>query len=482
MMGNLPVAKYYVYLGNYLVFAENLDDLKRFVNDYYSDLTLGEAKFYKQYRVNLTPKANITYYIRNPFTHSTYYRLLSKQGVKFVKDNYRILRCFENFSVQYSFDSDNHLFYTFVALNFNPALLKQAPVLWQTQLSDRITTKPFIFINHNTGAKEIVVADRSGNLYLIDRFGKILFRYKLDGPVRGDFYMIDYYHNHKYQIVCNTSDKIYVIDRLGRDVANFPIQLPAEASASVSVYDYEHDGNYRFFIPCKNRRVYLFNKQGKLNPQWLITHTTAPVTEPVQHFLYRGKDYLVFADDVHTYILNRKGRVRIKVKEQFAKAPYTKFYFIGQDSKHRMAYFVTTSVSGKLVFIDLKGNVYQKQLATYSRSHRFMLADLNGDGYYEYIFADGGHLDIYSEAKYYYNRTFKSDIVSDLYSYTFSHDDVRVGFETKNGLIYLVNSEGKLSSGFPRAGSTPFTVTALQPGNQFDLLVGKGKVLVNYRF
>ena len=330
------------------------------------------------------------------------------------------------------------------------------------------------------------VAEKKGNIYLIDRNGQILWSRNIGEPITGQIYMIDYYQNHKYQLLFNTKSKIYIIDRLGRDVANFPITPPAKISTSISVFNYEKDGNYRIFVPCENNKVYLYNKKGKLNPQWLITQLTAPLTMPVQHFLYKGKDYIVFADDEHTYILNRRGETRIAVKRNFAKAPHTAFYLVPADSKHQKPMFVTTTTSGKLAFIDFNGNVYFVNTpGKFSDTHSFVLQDLDGDGEYEFTYAQDNKIYIFQEQdkeiKLATTFTAQGNILPGLTLYNFGPGKIKVGFVTDKNILYLIDKNGKLYRDFPKPGTTKFTITQLIKGDNFNVITGQDDYLVNYR-
>ena len=479
---DLPAHQYYFFLDNYLVMSSSSDNLKHFIDAYYGDFTLGNDKDYINLRKNLTPKAAITFFVRTPIRNHMIDNYLNKNTIDLIRKNPGVFYGINNIALQFYPEKD--MFGTFLYFDYKP--YKQPPsfVIWNKKLKAPINTKPFIFINHYTKEKEIFVSDRQNNIYLIDRNGKILWTRTLDEPITGNIYMIDYYHNGKYQLLFNTKNKIYIIDRLGRDVENFPITLKAPASASISVFDYEKDGNYRIFVPCTNNRVYLYTKQGKINPGWLITKTTAPVKTPVQHFVYKGRDYIVFADDIHTYILNRRGETRIPVNQTLPKASNTGFYFIPQDEKHKAAALLTTTKTGKLAFINLQGKItFYPVPDKFSDSHYFLLTDWNGDGSYEFIYLQDNKMYVYDEKLKPVMEpiTFKGDIIEPPVIYRFSATDRRVGFITSENLIYLFSNNGQIAKGFPKAATTRFTITPLYPDKGLNILVGNKEYLLNYK-
>ncbi len=483
-LARFPYQKYGVFIDNYLVLSDDKHAIEFFLDSYKNDDVLIKRDSYKAFRQNLTPKTNIITYVYKPFVLQNLEYYLNPQYQKVYRNNQQFYNSLEHFAAEYYF-SDN-IFMTYITTNFNPKAAS-SKIIWTRKLLGEINTKPFIFINHNTGEKEIFVGDKRGNIYLISRDGEILWTRNIGEPIMGDIYMIDYYQNHKYQLLFNTKNKIYIVDRKSRDVENFPVQLPAPASASISVFDYEKDGNYRIFVPCSNNIVYLYGKNGKIKPTWIRPKTSAPVKYPVQHFVYKGRDYIVFADDIHTYILNRKGEVRIDVKRTFPKAPNTGFYLIPKDKNHARPMFVTTTKSGKLAFIDFLGNVFiVKTPHNFSSGHYFVVRDITGDSNLEYIYGDGNKLTIYTEkdkkittlAEYKAN----GDINSYLTLYNFGVGNIKVGFLTDQNLIYLVDKKGLLHPGFPKQATTRFTISQLIPGEPFRLIVGNGNYLITYQF
>ncbi len=481
---NLPPHQFYMFVDDYLIMSKDEEAIKHFADAYFSDQNLGHDKNYMNFRKNLTPKSSITYYRKKPFALGATNPFLNVKTKDQLLNTIPSFYGINNFALQFYPDKDN-VFLTYAYLDYKPNKTPISYSIWQKKLAASINTKPFIFINHYTREKEIFVGDIKGNIYLINRNGDILWSRKVDGPIKGNIYMIDYYHNGKNQVLFNTANKIYIIDRRGKDVENFPITLPAEATASISVFDYDHDSNYRIFVPCSNNRVYLYTKEGKLNPGWLITQTSAPVKRPVQHFVYKGKDYIVFADDIHTYILNRRGETRIPVKSTFPKSTHADFHFIVPDNLHKKPLFLTTTKTGKLSFIDLQGNVnIVAPPHQFSDSHYFLLSDWNGDHRYEYIYLEGNKLYVYNEKLQLLVQPaveFQGNILEQPHIYEFSASDKRVGFLTSANLIYLINNKGKVSKNFPKKSTTRFTITSLIPGHGFNLLVGNGQFLVNYK-
>lgn len=206
---------------------------------------------------------------------------------------------------------------------------------------------------------------------------------------------------------------------------------------------------------------------------------------PIEHFLYKGKDYIVFADDIHTYILNRRGETRIPVSQTYAKAPHTGFYLIPQGQNSKKTMFLTTTKTGKLVFIDLNGKVtIVAAPGKFSSGHYFILQDWDGNGSYEFIYLQGNKMYVYDQKLSAVGEpiTFNGNVIEPPVVYRFSADDNRIGFITSSNLIYLINNKGQVSQGFPKDATTRFTITPLYPGQGLNILVGSKDLLLNYKY
>ena len=85
-------------------------------------------------------------------------------------------------------------------LKYLPQRESEPRTIWQSGLDSTIFFKPSLVENHNTGEKEILVQDKANNLYLIANNGKILWKKKLESPILGEVFQIDFYRNSKFAI------------------------------------------------------------------------------------------------------------------------------------------------------------------------------------------------------------------------------------------------------------------------------------------
>lgn len=351
---------------------------------------------------------------------------------------------------------------------------------WECLLDAPVNIKPAVVINHQTNEREVFVQDKHNNIYLINKAGRILWKIPIDAPIMSDIYQIDFYKNNKLQLLFNTKDKIYLIDRNGNAVENYPIQLRSQASAPLSLFDYENNKKYRFFIACKDRSIYCYNKEGRLVQGWQFNKSETPVTHPIQHFRIGTRDYIFISDQYNSYILNRRGETRIKTEKPTSPAKNSSVFLQPGQSPH----FILTDKAGKTISIDLNGKVREEKKATISPAHYFLLEDINGNDKKEFIYTDKANVMVYKDnsAPLFTKEIAHTPTARPIF-FHFGEEDRKLGLLCgEDNKIYLLNNDGSLYRGFPLKGFTPFSITRFKPNSsQFNLLVGgDGNFLYNY--
>lgn len=190
-------------------------------------------------------------------------------------------------------------------------------VLWTSKLDTTCSSSPYSFVNHNTSENEILIQDDGNTLYLINAKGAILWRKKLKEKIMSDIHQVDIYKNGKFQMVFNTRSALQLLDRNGKELPNFPVRLPAPASAGLSLFDYENTRDYRLVLPCVNRTIYNFTLEGKKLEGFTPVLTDYLVELPVQYVTVGPSQYLVALDKGgHIYTFSRKGLGRIGLKNK----------------------------------------------------------------------------------------------------------------------------------------------------------------------
>ncbi len=459
-----PNFRYAAASGEYIVFTTQKSLLRGICRNTILQQNLKTSYQFKQHEPFLSSAANMVVYSK--FTGSAISRYLKRAFVEEL-EQLKLFNLFDAFAWQMTGSGKN--LYNHLIFFSNGSDMAKANVRWKTKLQSSAALKPVVVKNHNNNTDEIFVQDKKDFIYLINRKGRILWQKKLGGPVLSEVYQVDKYKNNKLQYLFNTAGKIYLIDRNGNDVERFPVNLPVNASAGLSMFDYELNKEYRIFIPLEDKRMQLYDIDANIIAGWQFNKSDGIVTTPVQHFRFDGKDYITFADTVRHYILNRRGEARIKPSKLVGKSYRNKVYFDKQNAR-----WVSTTTSGKVHYIDLSGEVTVKNMTDLTRDHYFLFADITRDGKSDYIFVQDKNLYVYDHSgKEVFNYTFRHAITEPPAFYVFSRHKAGIGIvDKKAGKVYMFNRDGKQFKGYPYPGITPFTISHISGFSGFQLMVG----------
>jgi hypothetical protein len=278
----------------------------------------------------------------------------------------------------------------------------------------------------------------------------------------------------------NTKNYLYVVDRLGNFVKSFPIKLTSPAAGSVALFDYDNNRQYRMMIACDDRKIYAYDNTGKPVDGWSFKQSEHPLQTDIYHFRTGNKDFIVFADKYRVYILDRQGRTRISPESNLPVGRQTSIALDQQRSR-----LVLTDTVGTVHFISLTdGSMTQQRIKPFPSSHFFIFQDVDGDGQGDFIFAAGNKLEVFRQnAKSIMNIDTEEPITIRPCIYEFAAADLRIGIvQPKNHHIWLYDSKGKPSKGFPLKGGTMFSIGRLDRSeSNFNLFVGsKNNFLYNY--
>ncbi len=466
---------------NYLIFSDSEDAISKTIYHNVLQKTLENEAYFEEVSNLISSKANLTYYVRpEPFL-SQHGQLLNRP-VKRLTDSISLtLRKVPGVIVQFA--SEGEMFYSNISLNYTSKVKEVAHTVWESLLDTVAIMKPQMVTNHYTSEKEIMVQDAKFSLYLMNSTGRILWRLRLDGPVIGEIYQVDYYNNGKLQYLFNTASGVHLLDRNGNYVERYPVRLRSDATNGLALFDYDKRKDYRIFVACEDRRIYVYDLEGNIVPGWTFDRTEAVVHKPVQHFRIGERDYIVFSDRIRSYILNRRGQERVETKEPVVVSEQNMFYLDMNISGDRPR-FVTTDPNGRVIAVNTRGEtvVVMEHLA--EPGHYFLMKDMDLDGIPEHIFADNNKLEVLDMQG---NRLFSFKIKGDISNipdiYQFSARELKIGVtDAERNLIYLLNADGSVYEGFPLEGNTRYSIGYFAGSDsRFSLVVGsRNGFLYNY--
>ena len=270
-------------------------------------------------------------------------------------------------------------------------------ILWKTKLQAASVYPPQVVLNVNSGEREIFAQDTSGNIYLLNKAGEILFTKNIGEQLVSGVYQLDYYNNGKLQYIFNTANHIYIVDRFGNYVSSFPIKLSYPATAGLTLVLDTPAREYRYYVPCSNGAIYGYETNGKPIAGWSPKAGTGSVNMPVQCIREKNINYLL--------VYNASGKLTLfdgrgNAKWSVANLPscHQNFSIIrsGED------YVLLNAAAKQLVEISSDGNDQVKPLV--DSAYTFAALSTN-DSSWLYYFANQ------NQVRYYDNKAeFKSAV------------------------------------------------------------------------
>lgn len=358
-------------------------------------------------------------------------------------------------------------------------------IVWKASLTDKAKMAPVVFKNAATQQFEIGVQDGNKNFYILNRGGDPILRHRLPDRILSDVYPMDFYKNGQLQYLFNTPNEIFLIDQAGNNVGAFPIHLQSPATNGVAVTDFNRNKDYNFFVACKNRHIYGFDKSGRPLEGWNPRRGTGIVKTPLKHFQRHGKDFLIAFSTNRERILGfrRDGDYRF----QSPTMPGKFLSDIAYQDAGQWARVVAVDDRGRTYVNNTLGESFKMYLTVGENENvKFDFCDVVGDRRRDYVALSENSLAVYgytrNSFKKYWDYTFehKQDEVFAVYMPGESKAFIGTYSKAKKQ-IHLLTSEGELYPDFPLAGTSSFVVKDLFNNRENILIVANDDSVYAYR-
>lgn len=464
---------------NYVVFSSSERGLQVFASDYMRRLSVRDQEWYQKLRTKLSSKFNWMY-LSEMVAMLPYYEQVTKGALReLLERNKEGMEVFSSLGLQWVCEGD--MLYHTLFLSTEEVEQKQAQIMWQTRLDARMSMKPAIVVNHNTGERELFVQDEGNTIYLINDVGRILWKLPIDGKINSEVYQVDMFKNGKLQYLFSTPGHLYLIDRNGNYLPRFPLAFKSPCERGISVADYENNKNYRVFAPGADHHVYLYEVSGNFVKGWDVPKSDNDIVSKIYHFRVEGKDYLVYADRYRLYILDRKGKERVKVSTLLNLSANTSLYLTKQNGQKKMAFM---DANGEIVLVNFRGQVERIKGEEMIDGGMFNVEDVNNDGQDEFIYTLKNRIVVMdNKGKLLFEKHWEDSELDFPYIYRFSARDSRIGImDGKGERLFLLDMK-EVSKGFPIRGNSPFSIAFGDNGSAgFYLFAGSdGTHLLKYR-
>jgi len=466
---------YYTRLGNFMLFTANKDHLQVIIENYLANQTLLKNENYAEFEKELDPKSNSFFYLQ-PERLTPLIKATSSDS--FLKDFGKKSKYYNGFTpiaVQMDKMPDNGI-KTTIHINYKKSEQKKdihhstTTLAWNVDLEDEPAAPPQIVQNHISGDKEIIVYDKSHNLYLISRNGKIIWKRSFDKPIMGKVQQLDLYNNGNLFFLFNTSNKVYLIDRNGKDVQDYPIKLSAEAVTGMTLADFDNNKNYSFFIPCGNNNIYGYHPNGRPLAGW----------SPRPYLALMAYELIYFRDDKHQlmvaannngniYLLSPNGALKQKLVTGSPLISPPQIDIRSGEPK-----IVATAKNSHTYVFTLDGQKWSKKMVSISPTSGFLTENIQPDySNEEYIFMSNNKVYAFNENKKLFTFEFKDKAKpGKIFPIRLKGEkNVRIGVYCPNTKqVFLLDENGENHPNFPIEAGTQFVCT--------DLLDNGGNVLI----
>jgi len=338
-----------VIIDDYIFASNSLKSLKTVIENYFLKNTYQYSENYKKSKLFMSKESSFDINSKNG-SLINFSKLIGLKSSKNEFNNVKFQIVNENEILHINGVIDNYS---------NESLDKEISKIFITKIKGKIVMKPHFVTNHITKAKEIVVQDNNNYLYLISNQGKVIWKKKLTGKILGEIKQVDIYKNGRLQLIFVTDKRLYVLDRNGKEVKPFPKVFRDKITQPLSVFDYDNNKNYRFLI-TQNNELLMYDSKGKIVKGFKYDKSHEIIYSP-KHYRIKNKDIITVKTEKGLKIINRRGKIRIKIKDNIN--------FSNSDVFRLNNYLIGTSKKGNLVQIDMNGSVSTRKL-NLSNSHK----------------------------------------------------------------------------------------------------------------
>ncbi|MCX6248117.1 MAG: DUF3352 domain-containing protein [Bacteroidetes bacterium] len=469
----------YAFLGDYVVFANDVLAMKDFIDHYTYGKVLEKDRTFQAVSENISDQTNVFYYFNTIRSQPALKTTFSDELIAQIDPVFDSLKKFESIALQFS--AKGNLFYTSLFIHYNPATDNQGPLVWQTVLDSAASGMPQFVKLSKQGSTAVLASDLANHLYLIDSAGNITWKVKLTGKILGLPREIYPKGSDSSCFLFNTESQIYLVRSSGKYVDGFPVKLPARATAGLTLCNLATNKEPRIFIPLSDNKVHAFETDGTLVGNWPGPGMSEGIGQPVQVIQSGKKEYIfIRGKNGHLLVTDQKGKTLMRSGKNLKVSANNLFYV---NKTNRKGLFLTTDPTGKVLYFQESGRTSEVTFNLFSNSHTFLYEDFNSDGSAEFIFYDHNRI-------YFYNRFYKLT-----YSYSFRRDisippfvlelpGSKTRIAAVSGAaneIYLFGINGLLENLPGIRGNTEFSIGKLGTDPGLKLVIGAGKNLKCYR-
>lgn len=431
---------YYSVVGNYLIVGNQASVIRAYINDYKTNSLLVKEDRYKALAAHVPRKGNIFFYCSIPQSEKVFSSIAAPAWVTWLASYGEVLKNWNGLT--FSISNSNGLFTTSGCLGYFNKNTVGPQLAWNNKLDTAIAVGPFMPAGING---VILVQDVSNQLYAFDHTGNIVWKKKLESKIMSDVYVVDYHQQQGNQYLLNTHSFIYLFDSTGADVGNYPFRLPAEASVGLNLIKGSGLDDSRYFIPCKNLRLYGYNITGKPLPGLGAVKLPGVVQRSII-INEKAKRMILLDESGLCYTMDFSGNRTNSVKEMILLNESENL--IPSMDEENLFFF--KGADGFINRVGVDGSIFRVFENETDSVYAFTYGDINGDQISDWIISNSNGINFRTDdnvSLFKYNST--EPFIS--FEYFTLSEKVFVAASTDQRLFWF-NRDGSLAEGFPLPG------------------------------
>jgi hypothetical protein len=449
---------FYMSYRNYLIFSNDLNELKNLVAAIQDEDTWGKSLNVNRFLDRTNNAANISLFVNIPRAWPNILPEINADWQDHFRSNSEVYKSIDFAAFQYSFlDGKYFTNFTFTQPEKRSKNIPKTNADNGVRFASRIITKPHLVRTHSYLNFDMIIQDSINTVYYLDKDQNALWTEVLNESIISEIFPIDYYKNGKLQYAFATKKQIHIIDKTGAYLPGFPKELPKNAIIShLNVIDYDLSRDYRFGITDIEGNIYLADKNIKILDGWNPRSFERKALQPVQHARLGRKDVMISIQENGVInLLNRRGDNMPGFPFDMKKS-VDKNYFLKSSNSLSNSSISVVSTSGELVEISLEGNTIRRdQLIKTTSDAAFQLIPDRGNDSFIIVRKEANSYEVLDDTG---NLLFKKNYLSTkpilIQYYQFGGGkDLILFTDTANKSLYIYDKSGNLITGNPLSSS-----------------------------
>lgn len=445
---------FYINYRNYLIFSNNLQELKALIASIRNEDTWGKSLRMNSFLQETNNAANISLFVNIPRARNLIVNKLNSNWKNYILNDIPAYQSFELAAFQFTYVDGNYFTnYTFSQPEeFDNSIRKINPKS-ATRFASILATKPYLVKTHAYKEFDILVQDSANTIYYLDRNQNAQWSEQIQGRIISEVFPIDFYKNGKIQYAFATTDQIHIWDRSGQSIPGYPKKVAENSRISqFNVIDYDLSRNYRFAISDEEGKIFLTDKELKLLDGWGPKMLKRRPLVPLNHQRIGRRDVMLSIHaDGKVHLMNRRSEPMRGFPFDTQQALDDNYFITSSNSLSNTAVTVI-SEGGELTQINLEGDVIKRdQLIKTQQDADFSILPDRSRSSFLIIRKEGNSYQVLDDTG---NLLFQKDylsiqpILTQYYRFGAGKDLV-IFTDTANQTLYIYDKSGNLVTGNP---------------------------------